>query len=255
MNKQLAGTLFIFCGNKFDYNYKEAIQCLLEFCDYVIVAAGGDDNTYRDVSFIGSRNYYKMKVIHITQEHWDSQHGQEKLNYFTNVCIEEAERMGYEYQFNLQADECLVEKSYPEILKAMSTGAEGFLVKRINLWQDCYHQLDVPQERKPCSTAIVRLAKTNYRSYSDAESVAVPYADSYFYEGIKMFHYGFVRKKEVMKAKIINMQCNVFEMADHDAKLNDCEVFDSTLWFKDEDLKIIESPHPKIMNEWIKTRP
>jgi hypothetical protein len=255
MSKKLAGTLFVFNGDLYDYSYMEAIQCLLEFCDYVIVAAGGEDNTHRSASYIANKNYEKMKVIHITKDHWGSQHGQEKLNYFTNICIAEAQRIGCEYQFNLQADEIVHEKSYPEIRKAISTGAEGFLIKRINLWQDCYHRLDVPHERMPCNTSIVRLAKTVHRSYGDAESLAVPYADAYFYNSIVMWHYGFVRKKEVMKDKIINMQCAVFEMADYDKKLNECDIFDSTLWFNESDLKIIDSPHPKIMKEWIKTRP
>lgn len=255
MSKKLAGTLFVYNGDKYDYPYYEAIKCLLYCCDYVIVAAGGDDNTL--VGVLGNRLKHdtdKLKVIHIRKEHWDSQHGQEKLSYFTNLCIAEAERLGYEYQFNLQADEIIHEKSFPEIRKAIETGAEGFLVQRINLWQDPYHQLDVPQERKPCSTDIVRLAKTMYRSYSDAESLGVPFADSYFYNGIRIYHMGFVRKREVMKDKIINMQCNVFEMADYDKKLDQCEVFNPKLWFDGDDLKLIDEPLPILIQEWARER-
>ena len=57
-----------------------------------------------------------------------------------------------------------------------------------------------------------------------------------------------------MKAKIINMQTNVFGM-EHDKKLDQCEIFNPKLWFDGDDLEVIHSPHPKIMKEWVKTRP
>lgn len=255
MNKKLAGAIFVRNGIQYDYCFMESINSLLQFCDRVfVVDAGSDDGTLEKIESISS---LKLEIIARPKEEWEEQNGtgQAKLCYFTDIAIQAAQEAGYEYVYYQQADEITHEKSYDEIRKAIATGSEGFLIQRINLWGDPYHQLDVPQERKPCSTAIVRLAKTVYRSYGDAESLAVPLADSYFYNGIRMWHYGFVRKKEVMKDKIINMQCNVFEMADYDVKLNDCEVFDSTLWFNDSDLKIIETPHPKIMMEWIKTRP
>lgn len=252
MSKKLAGTLFVFNGDLYDYNYMESIQCLLEFCDYVIVSAGGIDGTLIKVSSIQSN---KLKVIEITNQQWEEQQGREKLSYFTNICIEEAERLGYGYQFNLQADEILHEKSYLEVRKAINDWHEGFMCQRINLWQDAYHKLVVEQNRMPCSTAIIRLTKSCYRSYDDAESIAVSVADSYYWNGIVIWHYGFIRKKEIMKPKIINMQVGVFQMADYDNKLKGMEIFDPKIWFDGEDLAIIDYPHPKIMNEWIKIRP
>lgn len=251
MAKGLAGTLFIFNGNRYDYCFKEAIQCLLEFCDHVVVAAGGDDRTLNDVLSIASD---RLTVIKISQETWDAEHGKEKLNYFTNVAIQHAEGLGYEYQFNLQADEILHEKSYAEIRKAIESGADGYLCKRINLWQSPYLQLDVPQERKPCSTEIIRLTKTKYRSVDDAENIAVPLADRYYENGIRIYHMGFVRKREVMKVKIINMQCNVFGMADYDKKLNESDIFNPNLWFDGDDLKPIDEPLPKLIKNWAKER-
>jgi len=252
---KLAGTTFVRNAIQFDYNIIETITCLLECCDRVfVVDAGSDDGTTELIEAIDNPN---LVLIKRTKEEWDAQQGtgQTKLCYFTDIAIEAAMSEGFEYHIYIQADEILHESSYPEIRKAIATGAEAFLTTRVNLWQDAYHQLNVPQERKPCSTEIIRLAKTIYRSHGDAESLAVPYAESYHLKGIEIWHYGFIRKKEVMKDKIINMQCNVFEMQDYDKKLNDCDVFDSTLWFNDDDLELINKPHPKIMKEWVKSRP
>lgn len=254
MSKQLAGTTFIRNGLTYDYNFIETINCLLECCDKVfVVEAGSDDGTCEAIEAMEHPN---LVLIKRTKEEWDAQQGtgHAKLCYFTDIAIEAAMNDGFEYHFCCQADEIIHESSYAEIRKAIATGAEGFLIKRINLWQDPYHQLNVVHDRKPCNDAIVRLAKTVYRSYGDAESLAVPYADAFFYEGIKLYHMGFVRKREVMKNKIINMQTKVFEMADYDKKLDLCEVFNPKLWFDGDDLKLIDEPLPKIIQEWAKER-
>lgn len=65
---------------------------------------------------------------------------------------------------------------------------------------------------------------------------------------------GFVRNKNVMKAKVINMQENVFGI-DHDPKLDKSDVFDSELWFSGNELSPITEEHPKFIKDWIKTRP
>lgn len=254
MSKKLAGTTFIRNGVKYDYNFIETIQCLLECCDWVfVVAVDGEDETLEMIDTVSSPN---LTVIKRPSAEWDAQTGtgQTKLCYFTDIAIQAAEEAGYEYHIYVQADEILHEKSYPEIRMAIETGAEGFLITRINLWQSPYLQLNVPHNRKPCSTEVVRLAKTQYRSYGDAESLAVPYADSYFLEGIRMYHTGFVRKREVMKAKIINMQEGVFEMGSHDKKLDECEVFNPKLWFDGEDLVPISEPLPKLIKKWAEER-
>lgn len=252
---KLAGTLFVYNGNKFDYCYKESIQCLLEFCDKVFIVAGGDDNTHRDCCFIADHNFEKGIVVkHISEEDWSSQTGKEKLNYFTNKAIELAQLEGYEYQFNLQADEIVHEKSYPEIRKAIETDQEGFMCTRINLWGTPYLKLDVPQERKPCSTSIIRLTKTKYRSVDDAENISIPIVNFDFENKIDIWHYGFVRDRKIMKQKVIHIQEEVFGV-DHDKKLDGVDEFIPDRWFSKTDLKIIDYPHPKIIQDWVKTRP
>lgn len=247
--KRLGGTLFIKDGVKFDYCFREAILSLKEFCDEVIVVdAGSVDET---VSILKTLEDSKTKIIYLDGSEWEQEQGREKLNYFTNKAIEQ---LTTEWNFNLQGDEIVHEKSYETIHKAINSElAESYMCTRINLWGSPYMQLNVPQERKPCSSQIIRLAKSEYRSWGDAESLDAQCIYD-FVNDINIWHYGFVRKKEIMKSKIINMQKDVF-LVDVDKKLDNMEVFDSTAWFTKEDLRPIDMPYPKIMKEWVKTRP
>ena len=251
MGKTLAGTLFVYRGRVFDYCFIESIQSLLECCDRVFVVAGGDDNTCEEI--LDTIHSERLIVKRLSDDEWNSQKGSQKLSYFTNMAIDMAERDGYRYQYNQQADEILSEQSYEKITDAIAGNEDAYFATRINLWKDPFHALEVPQERKPVSTHIIRIAKTKYRSVGDAESLGVPYASPVFIDGIKIIHYGFVRKKDVMKKKVIHIQEEVFGM-DHDKKLDVSDVFQPELWFSDEDL-IPFNEHPKLISEWIKSRP
>jgi glycosyltransferase involved in cell wall biosynthesis len=232
-----------------DYCLVEAITCLKDLCDHVVVVdAGSSDSTPDELRKLEDS---KCQVVYLDGTEWKQQQGREKLNYFTNKAIE---LLTTDYQINLQADEIIHEKSFEWIRKAIETGAEGFLNRRWNMWGTPYHILNVPQNRKPCSTEIIRLTKTKYRSCGDAESMDCPSIYN-FLSQIEMFHFGFVRKKEVMKKKVIHMQEEVFQVS-HDVRLDKSDVFQPMEYFNPEDLvEIPASKLPKYIQEWAKTRP
>lgn len=251
MAKTLGGSLFIRNGEWLDYCYKEAINCLLEFCDKVsICVVPTSDGTAEYIQgWYGNRP--DVIVRHISDEDWIRMGHQTKhrLSIFTNYAIE---MLDTDYVFNLQSDEILSQESYEWVRRAIEEGQEGYLCKRINLWGSPYTQLNVPHHRMPCSTEIVRLAKTCYKAYDDAESLAAP-VDSKYVDKIKIWHMGFVRKREVHPNKIREMQGNIFKCG-VDAKLEGMEVFDSTKWFTDADLIPIEGELPPLIREWAKER-
>jgi len=248
MSKSLGGTIFVRNAIQFDYCIVEAIQCLQNLCDEVVVVDAGSDDGTADL-LLGLADQ-KTIIINLDKSEWFSRHGREKLAYFTNIAIG---CLTTDYNINLQADEIIHEKSFLAIREAINTAGEAFYVTRKNLWKDCNHVLDVPRERLPCSTEIIRLAKTNYKSVGDAESLEAPASADYLKE-IVIWHYGFVRKKEVMKAKIMNMQDGVFEIP-HDPKLDHMEVFDWSAWFSEADLKPITEEHSKFIKTWVISRP
>lgn len=250
-NQTLGGTMFVHNGIKFDYCFAETIKCLCALCDEVVILdSGSTDGTIDQLLFL-KECYPNLKIIFSGLGEWDSQQGHQKLAYFTNIAIS---HLTTDWNIMIQADEILHEKCFPEIRRAIEDPhAEAYLVSRINLWKDPYHQLNVPYDRLPCSKEVIRLAKSKYMAIGDAESIGAPATMDYL-EDIRIYHMGFVRKKEIMPAKIRHMQADVF-LTQVDHKLEGMEIFDSTAWFTDADLEPIKEPLPIFIQEWAKERP
>jgi glycosyltransferase involved in cell wall biosynthesis len=231
-----------------DYCLYECVQALKECCDSVVVLdAGSTDGT---AELIKSFQDEKTDIVLCENILWQSKQGREKLSFFQNLA---ASFLKTDYQLVIQADEILHERSYPFIKEAIESGGEAFILERINLWASPYLQLDVPQERKPCSTGVVRLAKVNYQSYDDAEQIAAQFSDKYF-DKLCVYHMGFVRHRPQMKIKSIHMQKEVFQFGDYDSKIDLSDTFNPYLWFGDEDLKPIKEPLPKVIQKWAEER-
>src|SRR6266536_2282565 len=247
MNK-LSGVTFAYNAISQDYCLAESVASLKEFCDEVIVLdAGSTDGTSELIKTFKDK---QTRIILCDNEEWKMQHGKWKLSYFTNKAIDQVNTEWVYYQ---QADELTHEGSYEWIRRAVNGGADGYLISRLNLWGSPYTKLNVPLERMPCSPQVVRLAKSMYRAYDDAENLDCIASDA-FTDHIRMYHMGFVREKKAHRAKIIHMQKEVFQFSDYDQKLNQCETFDPTLWFSGDDLIPIGEPLPALIQQWAKER-
>ena len=258
---KLGGASFIHNGIKQDYHYKETIQCLADLCDeVVIVDAGSDDGTYESlIDYIDQLNkeydigYTKIKLLRFTNAEWHAERGREKLSYFSNKAIE---ALNSEYVFYLQMDEILHEDSFQYVHQAIKTGHEAYFMRRLNLWKTPLMMLNVEQSRKPCSTEVIRLAKSHYRCVDDAESLGVPevviYGDI---DLMTIFHYGFVRHPVKHLVKIKHMLTEVFLFGENDKRAENCDKFEPDRFFDPEkDLVPIPRKLPKFIQAWCKER-
>jgi hypothetical protein len=256
---KLAGITIIRNNYQFDYHVFQTIRSLRDFCDKVFVLdCGSTDGTLFDLqSLVDTTNIFACdeKVELLTADGWDDFKGKERLAHFTNIVTEHVKSLGYDYQCYLQSDEIIHESSYRYIAEALKTGKDGFMCSRINLWGSPYRQLIVPEHRQPCSTRVLRFTKAGMMAYDDAENIGCDNPDMSFVDKIVMYHMGFVRNRYVMKAKISNMQKNVFGMEHHDPKLDAEELFNPWLWFdKERDTQIINNPLPYLIQDWAKQR-
>jgi hypothetical protein len=245
MSKTLGGFMFIKDPIKWDYCWLEAVGSLLEFCDKVVVLDAGSTDGAKEILEDWSFRSNKLKAVFYQESAWLDHHGKEKLAFFQNECIP---WLRTDYQFLLQADEIVHEDSYQWIRRAMESDAEGVLCSRFNLWGSPYTKLVVPGNRMPCSPQVIRLTKTGYNTYGDGENIGAQ-AINNFVEQIRIYHMGFVRKREVMKGKIINMQRDVFEITP-DSKLDGMDIFNPWAWFDLADVAPICESLPRIVQKW-----
>lgn len=243
----LGGTLFAFNAISQDYCVDAAIQSLIALCDKVVLLdAGSTDSTAELMKGYESEN---TKVICLQKDEWNKQIGREKLAYFTNIAIGSLDT---DWQFNLQSDEVIHEYCFDAIREAIAQPhTEGYWVKRINLFGDSQHYLDVDVSRIPVGEQIIRLCKTNYISVGDAQSIHCPEAKMDYLEKIRIYHCGFVRNKFVHPKKIKHMLEEVFLMG-NDQRVEDMgNEFDTWgVGFTPEDCKPITEPLPIFVQKW-----
>lgn len=244
---RLTGVTFAYNAISQDYCLTESVASLKEFCDEVIILdAGSTDGTDELIKSFQDRT---TRVILCSNEEWKEQQGKWKLSHFTNRAIDQVNTDWLYYQ---QADEITHEGSYYAIWDAICRDADGYLISRVNLWGSPYKQLSVPLSRMPCSPQVIRLTKSCFRAYDDAESIGCVASDA-FVEQIRMYHMGFVRDRKRHVEKIRHMQAEVFQVG-VDPKLEGMEIFQPEKWFTPNDLAPIREPLPALIQQWAKER-
>lgn len=247
----LGGSLFVADGLKYDYCFCEAINSLAAVCDQVAVIFFNPEDYAKCMEQCQIPVHCGLAFSLKPYADWDNNSNQERLSYWTNKA---RDMLSTDWQFNLQADEVIHESSFPFIRQAIESQTDnGFRVRRLNLWRDPCHYLDVPDGRKPVSDYVCRLARTSCDSYGDGESLTIPGGANVAYEdSILIYHMGFVRDPKVHIAKINNMG-KIFGWGD-EPKLRGLAEFDPYKFFGDNDLKPIPQPLPKFVEQWAAQR-
>lgn len=247
---KLGGSTFAYNAIKQDYNIIETLECLSTFCEELAVCYGGDDGTI-DLIENWAKGRKRIILVPFNKEQWDEQKGREKLSHFSNLAIE---KLDTQWNFYLQADEILSEKSFAAVRDAIKMDVPAHLVTRHNLWNTPLQMLNVEQSRKPCSTEVIRLAKVSARCVGDAESLGnVPMCVDTFLKDIVIFHCGFVRDKKKHLEKIRHIQDEVF-LIDHDKRIDGMKEFDPMVFFSEADLVPIPGKLPIFIQQWAKER-
>lgn len=258
-NPSLGGSMFIRNAIEFDYCVSEALESLCAVCDSVVILdAGSTDGTLDLLSDSQKRNK-NLKVV--TGANWECHEKYDRLR----ILADQAKSyLKTDWHFMLQGDEVIHEKCFPIIRKAIQHPTNrAYMIRRCNLWGDLNHYLryDLPQEHKPVSDEVIRLATIDCPAFGDAEVLQCDHR--YMQKKVDeiiIYHYGFVRRDANMIAKTLSMQSwfwgpgsqpdhRVVEMSKKENPRFEWEVMKTK-----EMLAPIPFPHPKFAQKWADER-
>ncbi len=255
----LGGHIFVRDNTRLDYCVIEAINSLLPICDEVVVMdCGSTDNTPELLRLNFSENSKVKLHFNGPWEQYPGHHG-DRLRMIAEDC---RKLLTTDWQFMLQADEVLHERSYPAIREAMQSGlSDRFRCRRVDLWGDvnrCIF-LDIsvyPPSKRPMENDLVRLARSNVPAIQDAGSLDHSGSSYRYFEDITIYHYSMVRDGLTLNRKI----CEMHEWY-HSGPPNSDSLpkqwmdsglgFDYTKWKLDTDLQPIPFPHPSHSEPWV----
>ena len=229
---------------KYGYPVVESINSILPVCDQMIVAVGNsEDGTLDLIKSIGNE---KITIIETV---WDDtiKKGGRVLAMETNKAMD-AIPDDIDWCFYIQADEVVHEKFHPVILKETeqqldNPDVEGLLFNYLHFWGT----FDYVGVSRTWYRREIRLIKNKrlIRSYKDAQGfrinnrkLNVKQIDAYIY------HYGWVRPPETIKAKIRIFKTLYFTGGKLEEELNKANAFDYSAI---DAVSLFEGTHPKVM--------
>lgn len=245
---KVCGFSFVRNGVKLDYPFIEAISSIMPLCDEVIVAVGNSsDDTLEKLRTLGPK-------ITIIETVWD-----ESLKLGGRVLAVETDKAfqaipgEYDWCIYIQGDEVIHEKYFPAIRDAMRTynddkKVDGFLLHYIHFFGS-YKYVGMNSTWYRREIRIIRNNK-NIFSYRDAQGfrkkpnnkLRVKLIDAYVY------HYGWVRYPEALKAKEIEKirfyNSDAGAVAGHANYMNNYSYETAT-----EPVKLFTGTHPAVMQE------
>jgi hypothetical protein len=247
---KVTGFTFIRNAVKFDYPVSEAIRSVLPLCDNFVVAVGYSDDKTEDL--IRSIDPEKITILNTV---WDDspemKRGGKVFASETNKAFQ-AIPEDSDWAIYIQGDEVIHEKYLDTIKSAMLKWkdvreVDGLLFNYLHFYGS-YDYVGISQRWYRREIRVIRNNKSIY-SYRDAQGfrkdddkkLNVKPVDAWVY------HYGWVKKPEVMMDKIRNAS-SFYEDVKWIREMSKGSSFDYT---SIDALKLFEGTHPAVMKDHI----
>ncbi|MCU0460990.1 MAG: hypothetical protein MUF36_03075 [Bacteroidales bacterium] len=251
---KVTGFTFIRNAVKFDYPVTEAIRSILPLCDNFVVAVGDSEDSTEEL--IQSVDKQKVRTINTI---WDDS---PEMKRGGKVFASETDKAfkavpdDSDWAFYIQGDEVVHEKYLETIRSAMekwkdNKAVDGLLFKYLHFYGS-YDHVGISQRWYRNEIRVIRNNKSIY-SYRDAqgfrkddnEKLNVKPIDAYVY------HYGWVKKPEVMMDKIKNASTFYEDISWIQEVSKGQNAFD---YSSIDALKLFNGTHPAVMENHIKRK-
>jgi len=253
----LGGTLWVRNAIELDYCVGPAIRSLAGVCDKVLV--GDAQSTDGTLDLLTKLADELPNVEILGNLPWGCADNYMRISMLANMV---REQLVTDWHLMLQADEVVHEIGYDFIRRAigLQTATEVYTMQRVNLFGSYARSIreTIPNQRKPCSDLVARLAKTHVPSFSDGESLKVEGSVEDLGKLAPIMHYGYVRDIDKLIHKTKDMQGWFYGPGSgYDTRIDKAKVegrFDYRLWFEEHELGPLPYEHPKVAQSWVNER-
>lgn len=237
-----------------DYCFELCIASMLPFCDEVVVCDRDSTDGTAEILMDWSEREPKLRVINMP---WDEPNA--KLDFLVEWMNFTRQHLKYENQFYLDADELLDPESGP-LLREIPKG-EARTFYRLNFWKD--GKTLIPRGHT-CSHLVVRYGPSHLKSTSDEIYGPGQFPGpeprirriSKVDERLRIFHYGFLRKRQALFDKCRVVLRGFF--GGYDERLVEAEKHPDQPWqnfcFHTAPYETYHGTHPEIAIQWLKER-
>jgi glycosyltransferase involved in cell wall biosynthesis len=250
--RNIGGSVFIRNAIKYDYCILESIKSILPLDQVVVLDCQSDDGT---TEMLEEFCKHHSNIKFVKNAVWECAPNFERLAILANIAISHLD--GMDWHFMIQADEVLHESSI-RVIRNVVGSYETIMCRRIHVWKDFDHQIrhDIPNQRKPASDQVIRLGKMSQLATGDAENLEAGFCNNNWTDKIVLFHYGFVRKNEVLKVSDMQKWFNGPNIG-VDPRIIAMQgdgIFRPEVFFDDSELCKIDMPHPIVARDWVNER-
>lgn len=234
-----------------DYCIEEAIRSMLPVCEEVIVSDMASKDGTRELVEALAKETGKIKLIDYPRKD-DLKCEKDFLVKWANSA---REKCRHKYQLYIEADEVLDPVGSNELLIGEKRNM-AFWFQRLNFWKDTQH---LAPAGHVCSNKVIRSGPQSMWMPMDCMGLHPRDKEFTKYEGrsgMRIFHYGFLRKQEhfFRKAKFfLPAYCGSY-----DPRLEKAEQQNKPWWsyfdFDGKPLVDFNGKHPKIAIKWLTDR-
>lgn len=266
LKEGLTGHLLIYQGEKYMFNYREAVLSVLPICDeFVICECFSDDGTYEGCLDL-QRQYPEIRIIRHPWQDGTEEPGYEyrRLARLTNACIEDART---KWAIQIQADEAVHEDGHEEVLRIIQ-GRSRFGDSPRAIASPFVHLVgNTKTQFRFVYQSSVRIARVDstWRAFKDAWTLQHhDPGDGFVVHAVqaRYFHYGFAFGLSMERmAKEKHFQSlfasegfpdkKVLEMADGDKPLSMAYLFQAAK--ERGEFTPFTGTHPAVMKDWIES--
>lgn len=242
---KISGTTFIHNGVEHDYCFEECVRSLLGVCDQVIVVeAASTDNTRAVLESIGDPR------LEIVSAEWNPKPLMRAGEVDWTKDLAEIARAKAIHPMNLyvQADEVVHEDDY-SLIRSMAESGDAISLHRLNFWTSAFK---LAPAGHVCGVDICRLAPRDRKVVWGSEHLEDQGVQC---SGIRLFHYGFIRKGSGFRKKSEIMGQNFMGTIDpiiYEYETKGPEALKTC--FQENALQPYEGTHPTVAHGWLRER-